>query len=377
MKATILFFALISGLVGYAAPTPVQQPAEEQIQPQTSIKKAASIIHVNRVCKYHSDVDAKSNAWGTNLYTGDYVMVQIEKKDLDSAKAHLKDYRLWFDGICFPNMVPCFINESEPGIIFQLVRDTASNSPWQLMYTNPSYWSFHREVSVNLGTKTTEYVSEKTHVIKLYTSIIWVPWVFYPLFIILLILIVRYGKALLKDTSLYTSNGVKIGYTLSQPTNAQNGVMNINDIPFSLSRFQFLVWLIVVFFGILHIWIITDVLTSPTGSTLFLLGISSGTFFISRLIDQPATANTQTDPASVTAFIEKNLTSQGLLKDILSDGKSISLHRLQLVMFTVFLATYFVLEVIGTLIMPQFDQTMLTLMGISSATYAGIKTTES
>jgi hypothetical protein len=378
MKATLFLFALICNFAVFAVTPPNPDSETPAIVTVTTPVKPAPIIHVTKVCKYRSDVDSKSNASGMNVYPGDYVMVKIAATDLDSAKHHLKDYRLWIDGICFPNMEPQFINESEPGIIFQLERDTSKNSPWQLMYTNPSYWSFHRLINVNLGTQTTEYtISDEQHQLNLYTSTIWVPWVFYPLFIILLLVIIRYGKAFLKDTSLYTSNGVTIGNTPAQPTNAETGVININEVPYSLSRFQFLVWLLVVFFGILHIWIITDVLTSPTGSTLFLIGISSGTFYISKLLDKPSAANAQTGTVTVTAFLANKQQSQGILYDMLSDGKSISLHRLQLVLFTVFLASYFVLEVIGNLIMPQFDQTMLTLMGISNVTYAGIKTTES
>jgi hypothetical protein len=376
MKEKLLLFTLLSCFAGFAAAPPKTDPPKQETT--TPAKTSPSIIHVTYVCKYHSDVEYGPNASGVTVHPGDYLMVKIAKTDLDSAKRNFKDYRLWIDGICFPDLEPRFINESEPGIIFLIERDTAQNSPWQLMYTYPSYLSFHRKVDVNLGTKTTEYrIPGVEHPITLYTSTNWVPWVFYPLFLLLLILIVRYGKALLKDVSLYTSNGVIIGYTRAQPTNAAAGVINISEVPYSLGRFQFLVWLLVVFFGILHIWIITDVLSSPSGSTLFLIGISGGTFYISKLLDKPSANNAQTGPETVAAFIANNQKSQGLLYDILSDGNSISLHRLQLVLFTVFLASYFVLEVINNLIMPQFDQTMLTLMGISSATYAGIKTTES
>ncbi|MBI3240109.1 MAG: hypothetical protein HYZ43_14895 [Flavobacteriia bacterium] len=175
---------------------------------------------------------------------------------------------------------------------------------------------------------------------------------------------------------MYASNGVKIGFKAYEVTDAEKGIINIKQIPYSLARFQFLLWLIVIFFGILHIWIITDVLTSPTGSTLLLLGISGGTFYLGKIIDTPAAGGTMTASETVTDFIANNKQSRGLIFDMLNDGKSISLHRLQLLLFTVFLSSYFVMEVVGTLIMPQFDQTMLTLMGISSTMYAGVKTTE-
>ncbi|OGS76705.1 MAG: hypothetical protein A3D31_17100 [Candidatus Fluviicola riflensis] len=334
-------------------------------------------IRVLSIRKYREDLDFEPNSYGNNVYPGDYIMVKIDRRDLDSARLNMSRYRLWIDGICFPNMKPHFINDSEPALIFQLERDTAETSPWQLMYSNPNYWKFHHRVNVNMGTLTKEYHNpDKKHQIILYTTIWWIPWVFYPLFILLVILIIKYGRAFLKDTSLYASNGVKIGFKAIEKTDAATGVINIREIPYSLARFQFLLWLIVIFFGILHIWIITDVLTSPTGSTLLLLGISGGTFYLGRIIDKPAGGGTLTATEAVTQFETDGQHSKGLMFDMLNDGKSISLHRLQLLLFTVFLSCYFVMQVVGVLIMPQFDDTMLALMGISSTMYAGVKTTE-
>ena len=143
-----------------------------------------------------------------------------------------------------------------------------------------------------------------------------------------------------------------------------------------MARLQFLLWLLVIFFGMLHIWIITDVLNSPTGSTLLLLGISGGTFYLGNLLDKPSGGGTPLTGEDLTSFINNNQ-SKKLLFDVLNDGQSISLHRLQLLIFTVFLCCYFVTVVIGGLVIPQISDTMLALMGISSTMYAGVKTTES
>jgi hypothetical protein len=125
----------------------------------------------------------------------------------------------------------------------------------------------------------------------------------------------------------------------------------------------------------LHIWIITDVLISPTGSTLLLLGISGGTFYLGNLLDTPSGGGTPLAPAELTSFINDNQ-SKNLIFDVLNNGQSISLHRMQLLIFTVFLCCYFVTVVIGDLIIPQISDTLLALMGISSTMYAGVKTTE-
>ena len=49
------------------------------------------------------------------------------------------------------------------------------------------------------------------------------------------------------------------------------------------------------------------------------------------------------------------------------------LHRLQMLVWTVILGIVFVLKVLSNLAMPEFDATLLALMGISSGTYLGFK----
>ncbi|MGZ6520014.1 MAG: hypothetical protein ACXVED_20725, partial [Bacteroidia bacterium] len=118
-------------------------------------------------------------------------------------------------------------------------------------------------------------------------------------------------------------------------------------------------------------------------------GISGGTMYISKLIDSTPEQGPPADPvaplavppqAAVTAatnfYNNKNNQTQGFMYDILSDGRGISLHRLQLFVFTIFLGFYFLWFLIYNLEMPQFNETLLALMGISNSTYAGVKTTE-
>ena len=379
MKHISLFLFLFCLITSIGAQTQVENTIKDTTKPAgISVPKPSNIIRVRAVKKYRPDVDYHSNIQDSVIYPEDYVMVKINRADLDSAKKNMQQYRLWIDGICFPNMQPLFISNSESAVIFQIARDTLASSPWQLLYSSPTYWSFHRNVSMNLGTLTTEFTQGKEKfIVDLHTTTKAIPWIFYPLFILLLLTIIRFGKPLLKDTGIYLINGVKINYKVANPADHSNGILNISEIPYSLARCQFLIWLVVIFFAILHIWVITDVMTSPVGSTLILLGISSGTYYIGKIIDKQQTPTTVLTPVEqVNLFVSNNQLSKGLMHDILSDGNSISLHRLQLVIFTAFLSLYFLSEVLGCLIMPQFDATMLSLMGISSTMYAGVKTTE-
>jgi hypothetical protein len=69
--------------------------------------------------------------------------------------------------------------------------------------------------------------------------------------------------------------------------------------------------------------------------------------------------------------------SQGFRKDILADEQgSIGFHRLQLVLWTLVLGGIFVYTVWRSLSMPDFNTLLVTLQGISGATYLGFKIPE-
>jgi hypothetical protein len=64
--------------------------------------------------------------------------------------------------------------------------------------------------------------------------------------------------------------------------------------------------------------------------------------------------------------------SKGFL-DILKDGDGLSFHRFQIAVWTVVLGFVFIKSAFLDLVMPEFDTTLLGLMGISSGTYIGFK----
>jgi hypothetical protein len=68
--------------------------------------------------------------------------------------------------------------------------------------------------------------------------------------------------------------------------------------------------------------------------------------------------------------------SESFWKDILTDANGITLHRFQIVIWTVVLGVLFVYGVYRELAMPEFSATLLALMGISSGTYLGFKIPE-
>lgn len=65
--------------------------------------------------------------------------------------------------------------------------------------------------------------------------------------------------------------------------------------------------------------------------------------------------------------------SKSFWEDILSDINGVTLHRFQMVVWTVVLSIIFLRDVYVNVAMPEFSGTLLALMGISGGTYIGFK----
>jgi hypothetical protein len=120
------------------------------------------------------------------------------------------------------------------------------------------------------------------------------------------------------------------------------------------------------------------------GTALTLLGIGGATAAGSAVVN----ASKQKEQVAAVAQATANNNTQLLTRlqnlrkpnqfviDILSDADGVSIHRFQLVAWTLVLTFIFVKEVWEHLAMPEFDGNLLTLQGISSATYVGLKLAE-
>ena len=137
-----------------------------------------------------------------------------------------------------------------------------------------------------------------------------------------------------------------------------------DNSPFSLALTQLAFWSIVIASSFSYIWIVTDALPPITGSTLVLLSVSALTTAGAKLVDIRAGSNNQL--ARSISFLE----------DILQDEIGYSVHRAQMFMWTVIMVIIFVTNVIRFQQIPQLDESLLALMGISSGTYVGLKTME-
>ncbi|MEI9990952.1 MAG: hypothetical protein WDM86_13025 [Rhizomicrobium sp.] len=163
------------------------------------------------------------------------------------------------------------------------------------------------------------------------------------------------------------------------------------------SSFVYIVWRTEDFFGV-------GFEGGLTQEALILLGIGAGTAVGAAVVSQAKADPTDADdplnqftaaaaayenpPAGATpaalAALQTNLLaaaerlkSDGFLNDILSDQDGISLHRFQAVAWAAALGVIFMVFVVRSgVAMPQLSVYELALLGISSGTYLGLKTTE-
>lgn len=154
-----------------------------------------------------------------------------------------------------------------------------------------------------------------------------------------------------------------------------DSIIQINA-PYSLARTQLAWWTLIIFSALVFIICITWDVNPLNSSVVVLLGISASTTAAGRLIDKKEQSNqdnTNKKPKRI-----QDTKSEGFFLDIMSDGVNgaVSIHRFQNVIFNLVLGLHFIYTVITTLEMPVYDGEILSFLGISSATYAGLKSYE-
>lgn len=141
-----------------------------------------------------------------------------------------------------------------------------------------------------------------------------------------------------------------------------------NQKSFSFARTQGFWWTtIIAICSILAFGYHGAILINKT--CLVLMGIGVGTTAVGKIIDDfdlgAGIPRHQDDP-KVDFFM-----------DILSDSTGVSVHRYQLFIFNIIYTVVFLTDFFGdNYSFPEFDNTVLGLLGISSGTYLGMKATE-
>lgn len=136
-------------------------------------------------------------------------------------------------------------------------------------------------------------------------------------------------------------------------------VLDSGRRPYSLARTQMGIWTLAIISSWLFLYVCVQHFNLLTESTIMLMGITAATGVGGLAMDSRNT-NDIVGP------------SQGFFHDLVSN----SLFRFQNLAWTIILVIVFVRSVLTYLKMPEFDDKLLLLMGISSGTYLGAKVTE-
>lgn len=147
--------------------------------------------------------------------------------------------------------------------------------------------------------------------------------------------------------------------------------------PYSWSRVQLAWWSVIILSSFIAILLTSKDHQVPSldQSTLILLGISGATILTARMID--------VSDAGSNLVRHQDSASQNFFLDILSDNNGASVHRFQAIVFNVAFGCWFITQTVTNIhsadinaIIPKISDQNLILLGLSSATYAAMKTTE-
>lgn len=167
--------------------------------------------------------------------------------------------------------------------------------------------------------------------------------------------------------------------------NARYGMLRDESIlvkrkPYSFARTQLTWWTVIILSSFIAVLFAKGEIPTLNGSILILLGISVTTTVAARLTDISDNTNIARDQ------ISQNEPGQNFFLDILSDKNGVSISRLQSLIFNLAIGGWFVYKILENLVtspqpgldhlFPLIEPNNLILLGISSGTYAALKTTE-
>lgn len=292
---------------------------------------------------------------------------------------------LYLDGRPSPGDFPDSVSIARGELGYHLGITPENRDLWEDLLRHPTYLS--RRIPVSVGPSLdSHFVAAQPGLDLTQLQIVPFPWGLITLAVLALTLVGLISMA--RTTGLLRDPG-----SPSTPERQK---------PYSLSRTQMAVWFYLIFAAYLAIWLVTGDLNTITQSLLGLMGISAGTALGGAVIDgqkredateqlaklssdpdstaiPSATANPSLPSADLARQLRERIdpgVSQGFLRDLLSDGEGLSLHRFQIAAWTVALGVIFIADTYNTLRMPEFSATLLGLMGLSAGTYLGFKVPE-
>jgi hypothetical protein len=274
---------------------------------------------------------------------------------------------MFLDGLPLHQMPPESCNQYEGTVRYTLDRIPGDDEAWHRLLGSPN--GFIRKTRLSVGTD--DQFAYPTDVVSFPLKIIPAAR-FYTFLVLLAISLIAFFQLCRRSTMIRAA---------ADPLSGTR--------PYSLSRFQMAFWFFLVIVGYVFMWLITGELDTITDSVLALMGIGAGTALGAALIDSTPSGTATRTTVNTTQATETVTSvstpvppappepSKGFVRDILSDADGgVSIHRFQMFAWTLILGVIFVASVYKDLAMPEFNVTLLGLMGISSGTYLGFKVPE-
>ncbi|HXO40669.1 MAG TPA: hypothetical protein VN999_04410 [Thermoanaerobaculia bacterium] len=385
----LLSALLMAPLAARAQPAPATTAPATTAPATTAAAVGPQLPRITRVL-VGSATDLGVDAESRPAHLGFWLTLDVAGLDqlVEKARAAKKPLQLYLNGMPLTDVAPVYLNTNgKPSRVrFALVRTENAKLTWSALLGRPRAQVRIVEVSVGL-TGCADGCADITDGFKI------------PLVVIRPVLMGAY-LALLAG-ALW----VVIRLARTTPILRNHGPGS----PWSLDRLQMAWWTLLVVSAFVFIWLISGDYGSLSNSVLALIGISAGTGLIGAVMDdgkraqmqqrksledeeaglQAANAQPGSDAAALAAAprrpaeIEAQLAklpklkqSKSLWTDILSDENGVSFHRLQVIIWTLVLTVIFLVSVYLRLDMPDFDNQLLALMGISNGTYLGFKLPE-
>lgn len=318
---------------------------------------------------------------------GDLVVIRISQRETFVKAAGTKPITLFLNGQD-TSLRP--IDQSTSDLVFRLERTEANTDVWARLLEAP-FTQPVAKIHVSVGYDGGGALPSRGDASAMTLQKMewgWAAWAW----IFILVLVLWYFRHL-----VITKDILRNGPPINKKPQA-----------YSLARSQMAWWLFIVIVSYVTIWMITGNRDTVSNSTLILIGISGATALgsvaidatastriktaIDRLTTEETTLNAQLAAATTTPDLATALKARlaaiqqekvnlvqapdsvGWLTDILTDDNgSVALHRLQALLWTFVLGVIFLASVSHVLSMPEFNTTLLALMGISAGTYLGFK----
>ena len=329
ISAILLVPHQIAAQAATGAGAPPTQPAGQPSTPQPDIKLSVECV----VGSGDQCTDSSSEMLGHHL--------KLKVANLsDWAKTNSPwKLILFLNGRPLPKTSPVAVYPDKNELIFKLERTTDSAAAWDDLIVREKNWrnwltkGVSRDVHPSVGLEGTLAGNTKGEFELVLLSTVWV-YVCGAFWLGTLIGLIVLGR---KSSLLRDNPGG----------------------PYSLARTQMAVWswalISAYFFLFVMSW---DPAVDIPLSMLGLLGISATTYVAASLVDRGSATPREA--------------SRGFWMDI-SGGEGVALHRIQIIGWTIVLVFVLTVEVFTKLSIPDFNPTLLGLLGLSAGTYVGFK----